>query len=156
MESPLRRLILASVLCLVNLGIGAVVALREELPAEFAGKRSGKSARDDFLTGSGTALSPPLVMFFVQALWIGLAPRPGRLGTLGVAGLTLNALLFTIGTLGEPILLKVLKPRTFDPPKAILAAGNLVLLLLIILSGITELARRRASRSYTRSLSLSR
>ena len=153
MASPLRRLILASVLCLANLGIGAAIALREELPAEFEGKRSGKSARDDFLTGSGTALSPPLVMFIVQALWIGLAPRPGRLGTLGVAGLTLNGCLFTVGMLGEPIPLKVLTPRTFDPPKATLAAGNIVLSLLMILSGVTELARRRASRSLSRSSS---
>ena len=150
MASPLRRLIFASVLCLVSLGIGAVIALREDLPAEFAGQRSGKSARDDFLTGSGTALSPPLVMFIVQALWIGLAPRPGRLGTLGVAGLTLNGCLFTVGMLGEPILLKVLNPRTFDPPKAALAAGNLVLAVLMILSGVTELARRRASGSLSR------
>lgn len=147
MESTLSRLIVASSLYLINAGAGATIAIRNNLPGEFAGKRSGKSARDDFVSGSGTALSPPLIMFVVQALCIVLARRPGRSGTLGVAGLTINGALFAIGMLGEPITYKVFNPRTFDLPKAMVVAGNIALPLRMLVFGLMELAARRHLRS---------
>ncbi len=143
MERTLRGLIVSSILYLVNAGVGAKIALSENLPGEFAGKRSGKSARDDFVTGFGTALSSSLIMLVVQALFIMLALRPGRSGTLGVGGLTVNGVLFTVGMLGEPITYKVFNPRAFDLPKAMVVSGNIVLPLLMLVFGLMELTARR-------------
>ncbi len=39
-------------------GVGAAVAIREGLPGAFLGRTTGRTAREDFLLGAGTALSP--------------------------------------------------------------------------------------------------
>jgi hypothetical protein len=146
MERNRSRLIVSSILYLVNAGVGATIALRENLPGEFAGKRSGKPARDDFVTGFGTALSPSLSMLVVQALFIVLMRHPGRLRTLGIGGLTINGVLFTIGMLGEPITYRIFTPRAFDLPKALVVAGNIGLPLSMLVFGASELAARRQLR----------
>ncbi len=143
MEHSLSRLIAVSILYLFNAGVGAKIAVSEDLPGEFAGKRSGKSARNDFVTGFGTALSPSLSMLVAQALFIALVCQSRRLGSLGVGGLTINGFLFTVGMLGEPIAYKVFNPRAFDLPKAIVVAGNIVLPLCMLVFGAMELAARR-------------
>lgn len=69
-----------SLVYLVAAATGAAVAIREDLPGEFAGKRSGRSARADFFKGTGTALSPGLAMLAAQSVFTLLSTRGGRPG----------------------------------------------------------------------------
>src|SRR5690348_6005141 len=106
-----RRLILASILYLVNAAIGTLLAVQGNLPSEFFGK-DGKPALEDFLIGNGTALSPPLYLCIVAILLIVLAFQSRRLGTFGTVGLPILGVGFLMGALGEPITYMVLNPIT--------------------------------------------
>jgi hypothetical protein len=121
------RLPLVSALYLLTAAIGAATAIREDLPGEFAGRTSGHSASADFLRGTGTALSPGLVMLCAQSLFTLLSTRCGKAGTAGDAGLTLLGVGATVGMLGEPIAYRVLSPQGCDPWKAVLVSALLVL-----------------------------
>jgi hypothetical protein len=54
-------LIVTSILYLVNAGVGTAPAVKENLPS-VTFITSGKPALEDFLTGNGTALSPPFMV----------------------------------------------------------------------------------------------
>ena len=140
----MNKLLLSSGLYLVNGCIGALVAIRDELPGDFVGRRSGKTARGDFLTGAGTALSPAAWMLMLQAGCMLLARRRGRPGAVGRVGLSIIAIGGLIGVLGEPIIYQVLTPRTFDPLKAVISVGNIMLPVLTLLSAFPEWRRRQA------------
>lgn len=126
MDRHRAYLIGTAVLSLLNGAAGAVVAMREDLRAEFPGLCTGKSARQDFVTGWGTALSPPLILMVWQAVSILLALQPGRRGTWGIRALMLNGVGFTAGMVGEPITYRVLNPRCFVPAKAAIVVGNII------------------------------
>jgi hypothetical protein len=83
----LSVLSLVSLLWLLNSAIGARVAVREGLPAEWvAGVYVGQDASAEFFKGTGTALSPGLPMMVTQALFAVLSTRgvgPERPGLLG-------------------------------------------------------------------------
>jgi hypothetical protein len=106
-----------SALYLLTAVIGAVMAIREDLPGEFAGRSSGNSASADFFRGTGTALSPGLAMLCAHMIFMGLSTRGGKVGTAGVAGLILLGAAATVGMVGEPIAYRVLSRKGFDPPK---------------------------------------
>ena len=82
-----------SVICVLwflNSAIGARVAIKEGLPAEWvAGLYAGRDATPEFFKGGGTALSPGLPMMVVQALLTVLSTRGGKVGKSGAVGLTL-------------------------------------------------------------------
>jgi hypothetical protein len=136
--SPPDRLPLVSALYLLAATIGAALAIREDLPGEFAGRTSGHSASADFFRGTGTALSPGLAMLSAQSILTVLSTRGGKAGTAGVAGLTLLGIGATVGMLGEPIAYRVLSPKGFDPLKAVL-----VLALLVLPSSMSVLGMKR-------------
>jgi len=80
---------LVSVLWLLNSAIGARVAVKEGLPAEWvAGVYVGQETSAEFFKGTGTALSPGLPMMVMETLFAMLSTRGGRAGTAGAAGLT--------------------------------------------------------------------
>jgi hypothetical protein len=137
-----KSLILVSILYLVNAGIGTLLAVQANLPAEFFGK-DGKPALEDFLFGNGTALSAPLYLCIILVLFIILSFQLRRLGTFGIIGLTILGVCFIIGALGEPITYKVLNPATFDLPKALVVMIEIVLPLLMVTFGIIELVNRK-------------
>ncbi len=138
MGEPLGPDKLLSLVCvgwLLNSAIGAVVALREQLPAEWiAGVYVGRDASAEFFKGGGTALSPGLIMMAMQAICTMFSTRSGRAGMAGSAGLTLLGAGGTIGVLVETITYRVLSPKTFDHPKAaiVLAAIFLAPLMAIL------------------------
>lgn len=113
-------------------GLGATVAMHENLRSEFAGIDYGNSVRTSFLLMPGTAMSPPLGAMLTHATCNVLASQPGKLGKIGVTGLILHGVLFTVGMLGEPITYKVLNPRTFNLPKATIVIGNIALPELVV------------------------
>ena len=114
---PDRLLPLVSVLWLLNSAFGAAIAIREDLPAEFAGMSRWHDPSADFFRGSGTALSPGLPMMAALAVFTLLSQRGGRAGTVGVVGMTMLGAGATIGVLGEPITTGRSPPATFDAPR---------------------------------------
>lgn len=139
----LKRLVRSSILYLLFALVAAIVAIRENRPAEFAGSMSGLPVLQDFIYGMGTAMSPPLYAMLVLALLTILSLRAGRRGLIGVVGLTIAGLLFSIGALGEPINLELLNPASFDPLKAVLQTGMILVPLLMAVFGWREWANRR-------------
>ena len=88
-------------------------------------------------------MSPPLYWLIAQAILTALAPRRDRWGTVGVVGLIVVGLLFSVFGALEPIVLEIFNPTTFDLLKAIIVAGGIVLAFLMMVFGILELVRRR-------------
>lgn len=106
---------------------GAAVAIDRDLPAGFLGMSTGLAARDDFLFGFGTALSPPLwfVMLFTLAML--LSTREDRWRRRAIAVLAVAGAIVFVGQLGEPITYTVLSSGGFDGPAAAVVLANLVL-----------------------------
>jgi hypothetical protein len=147
MLKRLSALSIVSVLWLLNSAIGARVAIRGDLPAEWvAGLYVGRDASAEFFKGGGTALSPGLPMIGAQALFMMLSTRGGRSGKLGAAGLTVLGAGGTIGVLAETITYRVLSPRTFDPAKVPIVSAAIVLSALMTILGASRLRALRSGR----------
>ena len=132
-----------SALYLLTAALGAAMAIREDLPGEFAGRTSRRAASADFLKGTGTALSPGLAMLFAQSVLTLLSTRGGKAGTTGVAGLTVLGMGATIGMLGEPITYRVLSSDVFDAAKTALVSALIVLPSLMSALGMKRLLAMR-------------
>jgi hypothetical protein len=140
-----KSLSLVSVLWLLNSAIGAAVAIREELPAEWiAGVYVGRDASAEFFKGGGTALSPGLTMMAAQAICTILSTRSSRAGMAGSAGLSVLGAGATVGVLGETITYRVVSPRTLDPPKAAIVVAGIVLAPLMTILGGRRLCTLRS------------
>jgi hypothetical protein len=126
----------------LSAAIGAGVAIREDMPGEFLGRKSGRDASADFFRGTGTALSPGLAMLAAQSVLTVLSTRSGKAGTAGTAGLTALGAGAIIGMLGEPIAYRAFSPRTFDSAKAALVSLLVVLPVLTIALGARRLLTR--------------
>ena len=135
-------LVVTSILYLVNAGVGTVIAVKENLPS-ITFITSGKPALEDFLTGNGTALSPPLYLCIVALLLILLALQPKRPGMVGVIGLTILGVLFLLGEVAEKLTYRVLNPVTFDLPVGLVKLAAIVLALLMMVFGGVEIVHRR-------------
>jgi len=147
MPKRLSALFIVSVLWLLNSAVGARVAIRGDLPAEWvAGLYVGRDASTEFFKGGGTALSPGLPMMGAQALFLVLSTRGGRSGKAGTAGLTLLGAGGTIGVLAETITYRVLSPRTFDPAKVPIVSAGIVLSALMTILGGRRLRALRSDR----------
>ena len=131
-----------SALYLLSAAVGAGVAIREGMPGDFLGRKSGRSASADFLRGTGTALSPGLAMLAAQAVLTVLSARGGKTGTAGTAGLTALGAGAAIGMLGEPVAYRVFSSETFDPAKAALVSALVALPLLTTALGARRLLTR--------------
>ena len=134
------------VLWLLNSAIGARVAIRENLPGEFAGMTRWHDPSADFFRGGGTALSPGLPMMAAQAVFLVLSARSGRTGKVGAAGLVVLGAGSTVGVLGEPITYKVLSSRTFDAAKAPIVSAAIALSTIMIVLGARRLRALRSDR----------
>ena len=142
----LKRLVQCSILYLGCASIGGVVAIVLNRPAQFGGSSSGLPVVQDFIYGSGTAMSPPLLWWLVpQGLLTWLAwNQTNRRSTWGVIGLTLAGAATLIGAVGEPITYELLNPVTFNPLVAVVQAGMVIIPLVMMVFGIQEWRRRRS------------
>ena len=144
-------LIIISILSLVNAVIGTVIAVKQNLPSVTPILTTGKPALEDFLTGNGTALSPPLYLCIITLLLIILAFQPKWPGTIGVVGLTILGAIFLIGEFVETNTYRVLNPVTFNLPVALDVLTEIILALLMITFGvITIIQERQAHRQAAR------
>jgi len=139
----LKRLITSVSLYMAIALVAGVIAIVENLPAQFGGSHTGLTATQDFLYGMGTALSPPFYALIIQFGLLMLVPRKDRWGTFGVVGLTVIGLMTCFGALGEPINRRIFNPATFDPVKALIMVGMILIPLVIVVFGLMEWARRR-------------
>jgi hypothetical protein len=142
-RATLRWLTTSAILYMMIALIAGGIAIAENLPAEFAGFRTGLTATQDFLYGMGTALSPPLHTLIIQLAFLLMLPRRDKWGNVGVLGLTVLGLITCIGALGEPINQRVFNPATFDPVKAVIMAGMILIPVAIVVFGLKEWSRRR-------------
>jgi hypothetical protein len=125
--------------------MAAAVAIAANRPAGFAGLSTGLPVVRDFLYGMGTAMSPPLYYLVVQLILTLFAFRRDRWGRRGVLGLALFGLFSVIGALGEPILLEIFDPATFDLLKALIYGGMILLPLGTLIFSILEWIGRHRS-----------
>jgi len=138
----LKGLVASSVLYIVVILMGAVVAIVENRPAA-AWSISPLPVWQAFLWGSGTAMSPPLYWLIAQAILTAFAPRRDRWGAASIVGLIVIGLLFGVFGALEPIVLEIFNPKTFDLFKASVVGGGVILAFLMAVFGILELVRRR-------------
>ncbi len=136
-------LIITSMLYLIYTAVSTLIAVRENLPSLtfITILTTGKPALEDFLTGNGTALSPPLYLCTALILLLVLACLPNRLGVIGTIGLTFLGMIFLLGMFVERLTYRVLNPATFDLHLALVEIAAIVLPLLMIFFGGKALAR---------------
>ena len=135
-------LVVTSILYLVNAGVGTVLAVKENLPS-MTFITSGKPALEDFLTGNGTALSPPLYLCLIVVVLLILAWQPKRPEMIGVVGLTILGVLFLPAILVERLTFQVLHLLSVDLPVALVQLVDIILPLLMIVFGGEEIVHRR-------------
>jgi len=136
-----RRLVNVSLAYLAWASVAAAVAIARDLPAGFAGAKSGLSAARDFAFGMGTALSPPLWWMAAQLVCVLLvARRGGRSRALTVASIAFGVSEL-VGAAGEPITLQLLRRPMADAAITVLQSGMIVLPLAIIITGAGSLTR---------------
>ena len=136
-------LIIIAILSLVNAAIGTTIAVKENLPSVTPILTTGKPALEDFLTGNGTALSPPLYLCIITLLLIILAFQPKFPGKVGVVGLTILGFIFLLGEFIETNTYRVLNPVTFNVPVALDVLMEIILALLMITFGIITIMHER-------------
>jgi hypothetical protein len=136
-------LIVTSILSLVNASVGTVIAVKENLPSVTPILTTGKPALEDFLTGNGTALSPPLYLCIITLLLILLAFLPKWPGMVGIVGLTILGGIFLLGEFVETNTYRVLNPVTFNLPVALEVLIEIVLALLMIAFGVVTIVQQR-------------
>ncbi len=138
-------LISIAIFSLVNAAIGTTLAVKENLPSVTPILTTGKPALEDFLTGNGTALSPPLYLCIITLLLIILAFQPKWPGMVGVVGLIILGGIFLLGEFIETNTYRVLNPVTFNLPVALVVLTEIILaLLMIAFGGITIIQERQA------------
>jgi hypothetical protein len=138
MSKSHNGLVLFSACNLVIMSIGAILSIAMNLPAQFGGLLSGNNVLHDFLLINGTALSPDLWMLLGQLVLIGFVFRPGKVGMVGVIGLTLLGAVTALGQLGEPITLRAFNLAHIDGLQTSLVAINIVTSLLMVIFGVLE------------------
>jgi hypothetical protein len=142
-SATLKRLTSSVILYMVITLMAGMVAIAQNLPAEFAGSSTGLTAMQDFMYGMGTALSPPLYLLPIQIALLWLAHKRDQWGKIGVAGLTLIGLMTCIGALGEPINRRIFNPATFDPIKSLIMLAMILIPAAIVVFGGMEWSRSR-------------
>ncbi len=110
---------------------------------------TGKPALADFLTGNGTALSPPLYLCIITLVLIILALQSKLPGKIGVIGLTILGFTFLLGELVERNTYHALNPLTFNIPVALDVLVEIIIAILMITFGILSITQQRQMRHHT-------
>lgn len=138
-----KGLIIVSILSLVNAAVGTTIAVMQNLPSVTPLLTTGKPALEDFLTGNGTALSPPLYLCIITLVLIILAFLPKLPGRIGVFGLTILGCIFLLGELVERNTYRVLNPLTFNVPIALDVLVEIIIAILMITFGLITIIQQR-------------
>jgi hypothetical protein len=145
MNTSLKWLVTASIVNLLGNALGTILALQQNLPADWGNSLNGQEVMQDFIGFKGTAFSAPLSFMLIQLCLTWLARRPGRPGTFAVGGLAFIGLVYTLGQAGEPILLRQFQSGGFDMLESMILLVNLTSALAMLILGIKILLTKRAS-----------
>src|SRR5579863_8439343 len=120
---PPRTLIALGTGLLVLCCAGAVISLSQHLPDGGTHAVPAAHVWHDFITGGGTATSPPLPTMVLFAVAIGASAVRGRVGTLGTAVVAIISVAFIVGISIEPITHQALTthPDPIKTPMIVLA-----------------------------------
>jgi hypothetical protein len=119
---------------------GAYLAIRDSLPQAPFGMRTGRTPRADFLTGTGTALSPGLPLLLLQAGVTGMTAGSSRVSRAAVGTLAVGGVLYAIGQLAEPVGRHTLMhPHAAGVARTLVVAGNVVLPALMSAAAVRAL-----------------
>ena len=124
MSSPSPRRLIALAVGLLGLCCaGAAISLTQHLPDGATHASNGPQVWRDFISGGGTAMSPPLPIMLLFAAAIAAAASRRWLGTLGAAAVAIGGVAFTLGIAIEPITHQVLAthPDALKTPLTVLA-----------------------------------
>ena len=133
---------------LVCAGVGTWIAVRDHLPASFAGwDLATDSVFRDFLIGPGTALSAPFALLLLLLTLLILAGRPDAIGRTALFLLAALALGFVVGMVGEPIAHDVLTSPADHSDRTVIVALNIALPVLMLATILGSLARRPPRRA---------
>jgi hypothetical protein len=124
-----------------------VISLGQNLAADWGGSLNGQDVLRDFLGFKGTALSAPLSFMLIQLVITLFALRPGRLGKVGVGGLTFIGLFYTLAQLGEPILLRQFNPGGFDLAQSLILLLNIASAIAMLVMGMRAWRNMRFTQS---------
>jgi membrane-bound ClpP family serine protease len=127
--------------------VGVAVAVGNDWPAAAGGiLQSDRPVWVDALAFNGTALSAPLYLLVLLAVFLVLSLRHGRRGTVGLIGLAAIGLVTALGMISEPIMWRSLAPGTFTALPAAIALVLLFLSCLMAYLAVRQLRARRARR----------
>lgn len=148
--SPDKGVLLgASLGYLANALPGAWISVRDDLPGEPLGLRTGFGVRGDLVRGFGTALCAPAPMLLALGWLAGrslvaTADDPSRVATLTGLGVGLLC-----GMVAEPVTREVVADPTARADRTAVVAANLALPAAMIVAGLrhlTQVNRRRRCR----------
>jgi hypothetical protein len=138
-------LVIASGVSLAANTMGTILALQQNLTADFGGFLNGQNVLRDFLGINGTALSAPFPFLLIQLILTVLTIRSGRSAAIGAKGLTFVGALYTVAQLGEPIVWRLIQPGGFDLAQAIILFFALVSSTAMFVFGIRAWQEIRVS-----------
>jgi hypothetical protein len=127
--------------------VGVAVAVGNGWPAAAGGiLQSDRPVWVDALAFNGTALSAPLYLLVLLAVFLVLSSGHGRRGTVGLAGLAVIGAVTALGMISEPIMWRSLAPRTFMALPAAIALMLLLLSCLMVYFAVRQLRGRHRAR----------
>jgi hypothetical protein len=150
MNNALKWLVLASITNLIGNSFGTVIALQQNLAADWGGALNGQDVLQDFLGWKGTALSAPLPFMLIQLMITLLALRPGRSRSFSIAILTFIGLFYTLAQAGEPIVLRLLSLGGFSVAQAVAFMVNEASAIAMLVMGIRTWRRLRSPQTIER------
>src|ERR1041385_3378092 len=136
MNTSLKWLVTASLVNLVGNVLGTLIALQQNLAADWGGSLNGQDILRDFLGFKGTALSAPLSFMLIQLVITLFALRLGWLGKVGIGGLTFIGLFYHLAQIGEPIVLRQFKAGAFDLMQSLTLLINTGSAIAMLILGI--------------------
>ena len=136
MNASLKWLVTASITNLVGNSLGTIVALRQNLPADWGSSLNGQNVLQDFLGFKGTALSAPLSFMLIQLVITWLALKPGQWNRISIGILTFIGLFYTLAQAGEPIFLQQFQAGKFDLVQFIILLVNIGSAIAMLIFGM--------------------
>jgi MFS family permease len=126
-------------LLLILMVAGAIISIVADWPAQFGGKGDPDEVASEFFS-RGTALAPPFVPLLLFAIFVALARRADRWGTVAVAGTMLLSIVFIVGSLGEAFA----EPTPHVPRVVLIASGIIGSLVsaLVLVTGSAMLREK--------------
>ena len=111
----LTRLGVAVAVTVTLQAVGAMLAIQQRMAYGFGGQGDPNRVAYDFVFGSGTAESPPVVFLALIVLAGLLSAVRGRVSVIGCVAIAALSVVETIGLFGEPHTRQAFTPGSLEP-----------------------------------------